>query len=267
MLGHVLHVVGVDREAHFRFRSGLRMGQALDELTCAIFEGGRTLVDGHEAHEADGTRERYEEGDPEHGDEQARPRRRRRQALGRARRRHQLRRGRLPRRQGGRERVATGQGRGDGERRGRAQPRILLQAPQDRALHRRIEIADDRGRPRRILFLVLPRQLDRALSAERAPSREQLVEHEAERVDVAAHRGLASRELLGGHVRGRARAHVVAAERFRQHRQAEVRDADLAAAVQHHVLGLEVAVQDVAVVGGRQTRAELARDVQRLVGR
>ena len=129
MLGHVLHVVGVDREAHFRFRSGLRMGQALDELTCAIFEGGRTLVDGHEAHEADGTRERYEEGDPEHGDEQARPRRRRRQALGRARRRHQLRRGRLPRRQGGRERVATGQGRGDGERRGRAQPRILLQAP------------------------------------------------------------------------------------------------------------------------------------------
>ena len=49
-------------------------------------------------------------------------------------------------------------------------------------------------------------------------------------------------------------------------REAEVRDARAAAAVDHDVGGLEVPVQHALVVRRREPRAELARDVERLVG-
>ena len=73
--------------------------------------------------------------------------------------RHHLRRRRLARGQRGRERIAAGQRRGDRERRRRPLRRIALQAAEDHALDRRIEIADDRRRRRDRRLLALGDQL------------------------------------------------------------------------------------------------------------
>ena len=80
-------------------------------------------------------------------------------------------------------------------------------------------------------------------------------------------RDLAALQLLRRHVAGRARAHVLLAERLGEAGQAEVGDADVALAVEHDVRGLEVPVQDALLVGGGEAGAELARDLERLVGR
>src|SRR5262249_61076075 len=87
------------------------------------------------------------------------------------------------------------------------------------------------------------------------------VEHEAERVDVAPWRDLAACELLGRHVGRRAGAKDLA----RGAGQAEIRDPDLAAAVEHDVRGLEIAVDDAPVVRGGKPRADLAGQLDRAV--
>ena len=70
-------------------------------------------------------------------------------------------------------------------------------------------------------------------------------------------------KLLGRHVGGRA-----GADRFaRCASQAEVGDADLARRVEHHVGGLEVAMDDAAFVRGGEARADLARDLERAIFR
>ena len=95
---------------------------------------------------------------------------------------------------------------------------------------------------------------------ERAPAGEELVEHEAERVDVAPRRDLAAGELLGRHVGRRA-----GAQRLRRptRRQAEVGDADPAAAVEHDVRRLQIAMEHAAVVRGGESRADLPRELER----
>ena len=98
-------------------------------------------------------------------------------------------------------------------------------------------------------------------------AREQLVEDEPDGVDVAAGRGLAPRELLGGHVGGSPRPGLVAVDRARQAGQAEVCDAHVAAPVEHDVLRLEVAMDHSFVVGGGHPGAELPRDLHGLVTR
>ena len=88
---------------------------------------------------------------------------------------------------------------------------------------------------------------------------EQLVEHQAERVDVAPDRDLLARQLLRRHVGRRAGADLGAVDRLGEAGQPEVGDLGLAAAVDHHVGRLEIAVQDALRVGRRETGAELAR--------
>ena len=100
-----------------------------------------------------------------------------------------------------------------------------------------------------------------------APAGEELVQQQAEAVDVAAHRDLAPLQLLRRHVGRRARPDVVARKRLGQGGEAEVGDADVALAVEHHVRGLEVAVEDALLVRGGEPAAELARDFEGLVGR
>ena len=158
-----------------------------------------------------------------------------------------------------RERIAARQRRRDRERGGRALADLRFQAAHDRELDLRIERLDDGRRREDARLLALVDQLGEVLALERALAGEDLVEHQAERVDVAARRDLAAGELLGRHVGGRARA-----KRFaRRAGEAEVGDADLAGAVEHHVGRLEVAMDDAAFVRGGEAGADLARDLER----
>jgi len=65
-------------------------------------------------------------------------------------------------------------------------------------------------------------------------------------------------ELLGRHIGRRAGAQHFAGRA----RQAEVRDADPAVAVEHDVGGLQIAVDDAAVVRRGQPRARLPRHLE-----
>ena len=128
---------------------------------------------------------------------------------------------------------------------------IGRETAQDDALDIGVEIADE------------ARRRDRLVSAARALASEELEHHQAERVQIAAHRGLLSAQLFRRHVRGRAgdRAVVfVVGER-----ESEVHDLRLAARVDHDVGRLQVAMQDPFRVRGHQTRRDAARDVDRFV--
>ena len=58
---------------------------------------------------------------------------------------------------------------------------------------------------------------------------------------------------------------IAVVSRPRDRSQAEIGDADLPLAIDHDVGGLEVAVQDAALVRGGQARAQLTREIERLV--
>ncbi len=68
-------------------------------------------------------------------------------------------------------------------------------------------------------------------------------------------------ELFGRHVGRCPRANRFAGGA----RQPEVGDADLARRVEHHVGGLEVAMDDAAFVRGGEAGADLARDLERAI--
>jgi hypothetical protein len=95
-------------------------------------------------------------------------------------------------------------------------------------------------------------------------ARHHLEEDQAQRVQIRARRDLTSRELLGRHVGGRAREGV-RARGLPDHGQPEISDAGAAAAVDHHVGGLEVAMDDALLVDGGQARAKVPREVEGLV--
>ena len=88
-------------------------------------------------------------------------------------------------------------------------------------------------------------------AVERAAAREDLVEHEAERVDVAARRDLRAGELLGRHVGRRA-----GADRLRRLVPARPKSVmrTLPGRIEHDVGRLEIAMDDAALVGGREAR-------------
>ena len=179
----------------------------------------------------------------------------------RAGRRDHFRRRRFARGERRRERIAARERRRDRQRGRRTLRGIRFQAAHDRAIDRRIEIAHDLGRLRDAVLLALGDELRQVASFERAAPGEELVEDEAERVDVAARRDFAAGELLGRHVGGRA-----GAQRFAgRSRQAEIGDADPAVAVEHDVGGLQIAMDDAAIVRRGQARAHLPRDLDRAV--
>ncbi len=180
-----------------------------------------------------------------------------------ARRRHHFRRRRFSRGEGCGERVAARQrGRNRDRRRG-PQRGVMFDTPQDDAFDRRIEIADHRRRVGDRAALVERQQLVERLRFEDALAREHLEEHEAEGVDVGLHRGASARELFRRHVlrRAGARRGGVAID----DREAKIRDADVAVAVDHHVGRLEIAMEHPAFVRGRDAGAQLPRDLDRLV--
>ena len=94
------------------------------------------------------------------------------------------------------------------------------------------------------------RRLERRLAGD------ELVQHDPERVDVAALVGRIAFDLLRRHVRRRAehraaRGHARVADRARE---PEVGDADAALLVDEHVLRLEIAVDDALGVRGGEAR-------------
>ena len=107
---------------------------------------------------------------------------------------------------------------------------------------------------------------------------EHLVEEHAEREQIGAGVEIAAARLFGRHVVERAhddavlgldelrRSSLEAAER-RAHQlgEPEVQDLHVAVGADHHVLGLEVAMDDAGVVRGRDRLRDLDGDVERLV--
>ena len=105
---------------------------------------------------------------------------------------------------------------------------------------------------------------------ERALAAEHLVEHRAEREHVGAMIDREAAHLLRRHVAERAQDHAgagrdagaarhVALRRVDRLGQTEVEDLDLVVARDHHVLGLEIAMDDAARVRGRNPPGDLQR--------
>ena len=108
-------------------------------------------------------------------------------------------------------------------------------------------------------------ELVEGLAVLRPLAREDLVEREAQRVDVALDRCAFASELLRRHVLQRAGELV--GRLARSCGNAEVGDADVPVAVDHHVGGFEIAMQHAALVCGGDARTELPRDLHCLVVR
>src|SRR4051794_933694 len=89
--------------------------------------------------------------------------------------------------------------------------------------------------------------------AERSSPGEQLVEHQAEREDVAANGDALPEELLRRHIRRCSRTHIAC---LADDGKAEVHDADMSLVVEHHVGRLEIAMNDAALMRGGQSRTE-----------
>ena len=201
-------------------------------------------------------REERSERDGKCGHRRCRPQRARA-----ARCRHHLRRRRLAGRERRGQRIAAGKRRGNAKRGSRTISGVAFQAPADRAVHGGSRSAhdlrggDDTG-------LAQPQQFGDVPGLERASAGEHLVEHEAERIDVALGRDLAARDLLGRHVRRRARTQRLAGDA----REAEVGDPHLAGVVEHDVRRLQIAMDDAAFVRRGQAGADLARDFDRSIG-
>jgi hypothetical protein len=173
--------------------------------------------------------------------------------------------------------LADGQGRGQGvaarERRGhcerRARPllRVRIEATQDGALRRRIEVVDVARGPARQPGRALVERLRHGVRGERAAAGEQLVEHETERVDVTPDGRLAAGELLRRHIGRGALAGRRALDCGRPPSQTEVGDPRAPAAVDHHVRRLEVPVNDPLLVGRGEPGADLPRELRGLLTR
>ncbi len=109
---------------------------------------------------------------------------------------------------------------------------------------------------------------DGVVAEERRPARHHLVEHRAERVEIAARVGRAAEGLLRRHVGDGADHHPLHghARAVDGDGEAEVAEGGVAVGVEPDVAGLEVAVDDAATVGVLERQAHLLGDPHRLVG-
>ena len=216
-----LRVIGRNREPSCAIGPGFFIAEAAEQLLRAIRQHVDRFVERHQARHRCARRERREhdrrDDEERRGGEPGQDGDR----VGLTGRDDQVGRRRLARRERIGQWIAAGQRGGDGERRAWPSLRIALEAAHDDPFDRRIEIADDRrGREGRGSALVQLQQIAQRLRLERAPAREDLEQHEAQRVDV----GLDGRrrhglkavpydrswgKLLGRHVLRRARAHDV----------------------------------------------------------
>ena len=163
------------------------------------------------------------------------------------------------------ERIAAGQRGRNLQRRCRTLRGIFFQAAQDDSFHERVNIFDDLRRMRRGALSRAERHLGAGGSVEEALAGKDLVEYEAERVEIAFRGHFAARELFRGHVGGSSGARVGAYDFGRQPGQAEIGDAHAAASIEHDVRGLQISVNDAMLVGGSEAGTQLPRDLDGLV--
>ena len=128
---------------------------------------------------------------------------------------------------------------------------VLRHRPLDRHRHARRHVRPALEEVRRRLVDVLERDRDEVLARERHAAGEELVEDDAEGVDVAERVDLLAARLLGRDVLARADdgprdRHALDVDRARD---AEVGHLRLAVLVEQHVLRLHVAVDEPAAVG------------------
>ena len=122
----------------------------------------------------------------------------------------------------------------------------------------------------RALAHVLVGDGHRVLVVEGRPADDHLIQHDAEGVDVAAEVDGAALGLLGREVGGRAHHGARLGEGLlgvAAPGDAEVGDLDLAAGVDQHVAGLDVAVDDAVLVGEGQRGGDVGADLGRPLGR
>lgn len=149
--------------------------------------------------------------------------------------------------------------------------RIFLEALENRALEPRRHVRTLRADGWRERLLVLHREADGRIAAERHFAAEELVEKDAEGVDVAAGIDALTLELLGRHVVGRAdddagrgdRVHVDAFSA----RDAEIEQRDAAVGAHHHVVRLHVAMDDADRMRRRQRLRDPRADARRVLRR
>jgi hypothetical protein len=96
---------------------------------------------------------------------------------------------------------------------------------------------------------------------------EHLVQHESQRIEIAAHRHFPPRELLWGHIGRRAAANFTLLHLPSKGGKPEIRYEHLPAAVDHDVGRLEVTVQHAFVVRRGQACAKAAGDLDGFIPR
>ena len=165
-----------------------------------------------------------------------------------------------------RERIAAGQRGGDPKRRLRPARGVGLETSidhlDDPGIDHRAYARGERWR-RRSRLLSAFRQAHRTIGRR---ARQQFEEQQAYGIQVGLRRKPSADDLLRRHIRGRARdltRRVVVGET----RQAEIGDANLSSAVEHHVGRLQVAMEDAAVVRRGKAGADLSNDLDGLVRR
>ena len=144
--------------------------------------------------------------------------------------------------------------------------RVLGQRAEHHLLERGVQVGPQLRRRRGWLRQVLQRHGDRAVALEGQAPREHLEEHHADRIEVrrggdrVALRLLGREVLRGAHDRAGLR-HLRGAAAG----DAEVRDLRVAVVVHDHVVRLEVAVDDPALVGEAGGAQDLNPEVDRLL--
>ncbi len=97
------------------------------------------------------------------------------------------------------------------------------------------------------------------------PSGEDLVQHDAQRINVASHAELAAFHLFGRHIGGCSAAGLGAFQLLGQGRQAEVGDHHVSGSVQHDIGGFQIAVEHASAVSRGKRRAKPARDLDSFI--